>query len=166
MYLQKIYNGKNRTFWFFTWEANKFGDPNVGGSMTSTVPREAWRNGDLSDLLKLGSNYQLYDPATIAPAANGRYSRLPLANNIFTASRIHPVARKLLELYPMPNQPGTNDAATISLPRCRPRRTIGPPSAVSTTLSAREAACSSAGTAISGKKIKIAPSITASMALS
>ncbi|MCZ2080379.1 MAG: TonB-dependent receptor [Bryobacterales bacterium] len=109
VYLPKIYNGKNRTFWFFTWEANKFGDPNVGGSMTSTVPREAWRNGDLSDLLKLGSNYQLYDPATIAPAANGRYSRLPLPNNVFPASRIHPVARKLLELYPMPTQPGTND---------------------------------------------------------
>ncbi len=88
VFLPKLYNGKNKTFWFFTWEANKFGDPNVGGSMISTVPREAWRNGDLSDLLKLGANYQLYDPATIAVAAGGRYSRQPLAGNIFPASRI------------------------------------------------------------------------------
>ena len=108
-FLPRLYNGKNKTFWHFTWEANKFGDPNVGGSMTSTVPREAWRNGDLSDLLRLGSNYQLYDPATIARAAGGRYSRQPLAGNIFPSSRINPVARKILALYPLPNQAGTAD---------------------------------------------------------
>lgn len=109
VYLPKLYNGKNRTFWFFTWEANKFGDPNVGGSMISTVPRENWRNGDFSDLLKLGASYQLYDPATIAVAPGGRYSRQPLPGNIFPASRIHPVAKKILALYPLPNQPGTAD---------------------------------------------------------
>jgi len=109
VFLPKLYNGRNRTFWFFTWEANKFGDPNVGGSMTSTVPREAWRNGDFSDLLKLGANYQLYDPATIAVAPGGRYSRQPLPGNIFPSSRIHPAAKKILALYPLPNQAGTAD---------------------------------------------------------
>jgi hypothetical protein len=107
--IPKVYNGKNRTFWNATWEANKFGDPNVGGSMTSTVPKEAWRNGDLSDLLKLGANYQIYDPMTIQPAAGGRFSRQPLPNNIFPSSRINGVAKNLLALYPMPNQPGTTD---------------------------------------------------------
>ncbi|MEK7407180.1 MAG: carboxypeptidase-like regulatory domain-containing protein, partial [Acidobacteriota bacterium] len=109
IYLPKLYNGKNRTFWFFTWEANKFGDPNVGGSMTTTVPRAAWRNGDLSDLLKLGSNYQLYDPATIAVAPGGRYSRQPLPGNIYPASRINPVGKKIMDLWPLPNMPGTAD---------------------------------------------------------
>lgn len=104
----KVYSGKNRTFWFWAWEANKFGDPNVGAS-TSTVPRDNWRNGDFSDLLKLGANYQLYDPATIRPAPNGRYSRQPLAGNILPASRIHPMAKKLLALWPSPNAPGTPD---------------------------------------------------------
>jgi len=107
--IPKVYDGKNRTFWHFTWEANKFGDPNVGGSMTSTVPSANWRNGDLSDLLKLGANYQLYDPMTIAPAPGGRFSRQPLPNNVFPSSRINPVAKNLLALYPMPNQPGTAD---------------------------------------------------------
>ena len=68
VWIPKIYNGKNKTFWFFTWEANKFGDPNVGGSMISTVPSAEWRNGNLSNLLPLGANYQLYDPNTIAVA--------------------------------------------------------------------------------------------------
>ena len=104
-----LYNGKNRTFWFFTWEANKFGDPNVGGSMISTVPSADWRNGDLSNLLKIGANYQLYDPATIAVAPAGRFSRQPLPGNIFPASRINPVAKNLLALYPLPNAPGTAD---------------------------------------------------------
>ncbi len=109
VFVPNLYNGKNKTFWFFTWEANKFEDPNVGGSMTSTVPREAWRNGDLSDLLRLGSSYQVYDPATIAPAAGGRFSRQPIPNNIIPASRINPVAKKILALYPLPNMPGTAD---------------------------------------------------------
>lgn len=107
--IPKVYNGKNKTFWHFTWEANKFGDPNVGGSMISTVPSEAWRNGNLSDLLRLGANYQLYDPMTIAAAPGGRFSRQPLPGNIFPASRINPVAKNLLALYPLPNQPGTAD---------------------------------------------------------
>jgi hypothetical protein len=106
--LPKLYNGTNKTFWHFTWEANKFGDPNVGAS-TSTVPREAWRNGDLSDLLRVGATYQVYDPATIQPAAGGRFSRQPFPNNIVPASRVNPVARRILALYPQPNFPGTND---------------------------------------------------------
>ncbi|MBA3974673.1 MAG: hypothetical protein C0504_10715 [Candidatus Solibacter sp.] len=104
-----LYNGKNRTFWFFTWEANKFGDPNVGGSMISTVPSADWRNGDLSNLLKIGANYQLYDPNTIAAAPGGRLSRQPLPGNVFPVSRINPVAKNLLALYPLPNSPGTAD---------------------------------------------------------
>ncbi len=109
VYIPKVYNGTNKTFWHFTWEANKFGDPNVGGSMISTVPSAAWRTGNLSDLLRLGANYQLYDPATIAVAPGGRFSRQPLPGNLFPASRIDPVAKNLLALWPLPNQPGTAD---------------------------------------------------------
>ncbi|HTM49923.1 MAG TPA: TonB-dependent receptor [Bryobacteraceae bacterium] len=102
----KVYNGKNKTFWFFTWEANKFGSP---APITSTVPRAAWRNGDLSDLLRLGANYQIYDPGTIQAAAGGRFSRQPFPGNIIPANRIDPIARKILDLYPLPNQAGTTD---------------------------------------------------------
>jgi len=104
----KLYNGKNRTFWQFTWEANKFGDPNVGAS-TSSVPRAAWRNGDLSDLLKLGPTYQIYDPGTIKAAANGTFTRDPFPGNIIPANRIDPVGKAILNLYPLPNQPGNPD---------------------------------------------------------
>lgn len=108
--IPKLYNGKNKTFWFWTYEANKFGDPNVGASQ-STVPREAWRNGDFSDLLRLGNNYQLYDPATIRPTGNGTFTRDPFPGNIIPANRISPVAKNILALYPLPNQPGAANGA-------------------------------------------------------
>ena len=106
VYIPKVYNGKNKTFWHFTWEANKFGTPTP---YTSTVPRAAWRNGDFSDLLAIGATYQLYDPGTIQPAAGGRYSRQPFPGNIVPASRLNPVGKGIMNLYPLPNAPGTND---------------------------------------------------------
>ena len=60
-------------------------------------------------MLKLGANYQLYDPATIQPAAGGRFSRQPFPNNIIPPSRINPIGRKILDLYPHPNTAGTAD---------------------------------------------------------
>ncbi len=106
--IPKVYNGKNKTFWFWTYEANKFGDPNVG-VQTSSVPKDQWRTGDFSDLLRLGANYQLYDPATIQAIAGGRFSRQPFAGNIIPPSRIDPVGKKIMDLWPQPNQPGTAD---------------------------------------------------------
>ncbi|MGE5568277.1 MAG: TonB-dependent receptor domain-containing protein [Rhodospirillales bacterium] len=111
VYIPGVYNGKNKTFWHFTFEKNVFGDPNVGGSMTSTVPRDQWKNGDLSDLLALGANYQVYDPATIKAEPNGTFSRQPFPGNIIPPDRIHPVAKKILALWPSPNQPGTANGA-------------------------------------------------------
>src|SRR5262245_32831978 len=111
LYIPKLYNGKNRTFWQFTWEANKFGDPNVGAA-TSSVPREAWRNGDLSDLLRLGANYQVYDPGTIQAAANGTFTRNPFPGNIIPANRLNPVGKAILNLYPLPNQAGNADGTS------------------------------------------------------
>src|SRR5262249_21940282 len=49
------------------------------------------------------------DPGTIAVAPNGRFSRLPFPGNIIPTSRIDPIATKILNLYPLPNQAGTTD---------------------------------------------------------
>jgi hypothetical protein len=106
IYAPKLYNGKNRSFWFYAYEGNKFGNPST---YTSTVPTDAMRKGDLSGLLGLGSNYQVYDPATTVAVAGGRFQRQPFAGNIIPASRLDPVAQKILPYWPSPNQPGTRD---------------------------------------------------------
>src|SRR5688572_23524113 len=104
--LPKLYNGRNKTFWYYAWEANKWGIPQT---FTGTVPTEAQRRGDFSDLLRLGPNYQIYDPATIRAEAGGRYSRQPFPGNIIPANRLDKLGLNLVNLYPLPNQPGTSD---------------------------------------------------------
>ncbi len=104
--LPGLRDGRNRTFWYYAWESNKWGVP---GTQTSTVPTPAERRGDFSELLRLGSRYQIYDPATTTPAAGGRFSRRPFENNIIPQTRLDPVGQKLLGFYPPPNQPGTAD---------------------------------------------------------
>jgi len=100
-----LYNGRNKTFWFYAWEANKFGDPNVGQA-TNTVPVEASRTGNLSYLLAGGATYQVYDPFSTVAAANGIFTRSPIPGNIIPSSRLDPVGQNILKFYPTPNQPG------------------------------------------------------------
>ncbi|MGH9720960.1 MAG: TonB-dependent receptor domain-containing protein [Bryobacteraceae bacterium] len=111
VYLPKLYNGQNKTFWTYAYEGIYSADPR--GTVTTAVPTARMRQGDLSELLAVGPQYQIYDPATIAPAPNGRFSRQPLAGNIIPASRINSTARRLMEFWPAPNNPGgtTRDGA-------------------------------------------------------
>ncbi len=105
--IPKVYSGKNRTFWFYAFEANLFGDPNA--SAIVTVPTAEMRRGDLSPLLRLSANNQVYDPFSTTAVAGGRFQRNPIPGNIIPASRLDPVGQKLLEAFPLPNQPGTPD---------------------------------------------------------
>lgn len=104
-----VYRGRDKTFFFFAWEGNRYTSPATTAGQTSTVPTAAERAGDFSALLKLGPQYQIYNPFTTVPAGNGRYRRVPLAGNTIPASLLNPVGLKLASLYPLPNQPGTID---------------------------------------------------------
>jgi hypothetical protein len=64
--IPKLYNGRNRTFWEFGYQKH---DRTRPISSFYTVPTAAERTGDLSALLALGSQYQVYDPFSIAPPA-------------------------------------------------------------------------------------------------
>jgi len=106
VWFPKLYNGRNRTWFFFGFEGikDRFPEPTQ-----QTVPSAAYRNGDLSSLLALGSQYQIYDPLTARPAPNNRIMREPLRNNMIPASRLSPVAQNYLKLYPLPNQAGDRE---------------------------------------------------------
>jgi hypothetical protein len=105
--LPKLYDGRNRTFWVFGYEG-LYIMRNLNG--TYNMPPDAQRRGDFSELLKINSRYQIYDPLTIrtAPAA-GRFARDPLPGNIIPPARLDPMALKLLEYWPKANQTGTSD---------------------------------------------------------
>jgi hypothetical protein len=106
VYLPKLYNGRNRTFWHYSYEGNNWGVPTTN---TNSVPTAAQRKGDFSQLLTVGSQYQIYDPLTIAPASGGRFSRQPLAGNVIPQSRLDKVGLNLADIYPLPNVAGTAD---------------------------------------------------------
>ncbi len=50
VWIPKLYNGKNRTFFMFSWEQYR---QNQGGTATSTVPSAAWKSGDFTSGLDL-----------------------------------------------------------------------------------------------------------------
>lgn len=101
-----LYNGRNRTFWQFTYDHN---DRRWASTGARTVPSLKERSGDFSELLALGTSYQIYDPGTIAAAPGGRFSRLPFAGNIIPRNSLNPMALKILDYFPVPNAAGTRD---------------------------------------------------------
>ncbi len=105
--LPKLYDGRNRTFFFVGWEKWASLSPNPPSFVT--VPRPQHLRGDMSDLLRLGAQYQLYDPDSGVAAAGGRVQRTPLPNNIIPASRINPSSAAFAKLWPEPNTAGTAD---------------------------------------------------------
>src|SRR5581483_7081233 len=86
VWIPKIFNGKDKLFWFFAWEGLKDADPansplETGNPINyATVPTPAERNGDFSSLLALGSSYQLYNPFSTT-TVNGVTTRAPFAGN-------------------------------------------------------------------------------------
>jgi hypothetical protein len=70
------------------------------------VPSEALRRGDFSGAFNTNGTLQrIYDPFT-GDMSTG-LGRQQFAGNVIPDSRIHPIARRLLALYPMPNVEGT-----------------------------------------------------------
>ncbi len=107
--LPRLYNGRNKTFFFYSWEENRFGQPSTS-NQTSTVPTAAEHTGDFSALLKLGAAYQIYNPFTTRPAATaGRYQRDPIPGNLIPKSLLNTVGLNLINIYPLPNQAGLVD---------------------------------------------------------
>jgi len=84
--LPDIYNGKNKTFWFFAYE--RFSLANSTTSL-GTVPTDAMRNGDFSGLINAKGQLQVqYDPSTTkanvtcpVPVAGATYTTKGTANN-------------------------------------------------------------------------------------
>ncbi|MCU1261677.1 MAG: hypothetical protein JWO80_4562, partial [Bryobacterales bacterium] len=76
---------------------------------TFTVPTPAELSGDFSALLKIGPQYQIYDPLTTVSTGNGHYTRQPFANNVIPANRLNAVARNIAKFWPAPTQAGGAD---------------------------------------------------------
>ncbi len=95
-----VLNGRNRAFFFFSYEGLRDAFPEPG---LFTVPTLSERKGDFSALLPFG--IQIYDPLT-AQRAGSRIQRTPFSNNVILPLRLSSIALNYLSFYPLPNQPG------------------------------------------------------------
>jgi hypothetical protein len=108
--LPKLYNGRDRTFFLFSWESALTLN---GVTQLSVVPTDLQRQGDFSQTTAAGGGaYVLRDPYSTSPCtATNRAGCFP--NNIIPASRIDPIGRKIAAYYPRPNYPGANNFIAI-----------------------------------------------------
>jgi hypothetical protein len=116
-WLPKIYNGRNRTFFF----ADFFGLREIRGlTFVNSVPTALVRAGNFSQYERSPGNLiRVYDPLTTRadPARPGFFLRDPFAGNIIPAGRVHPVGRNVASVYPLPNAPGNFNNFTINANR-------------------------------------------------
>ena len=102
VWIPKLYDGRNRSFFFFAYEGLRdvFPEPRQ-----DTVPTLAERRGDFSALLALNSSFQIFNPFT-ARQEGARIRRDPFVGNRIPENLISPIAKAYLQFYPLPNQPG------------------------------------------------------------
>lgn len=106
VWIPKIYDGRNKSFFFFSYE----GVRRVTGidPVFLTVPTEAQRRGDFSNLRDVNGNViPIFDPLT-TQASGSTFIRTQFANNIIPDNRISPTAKALLALVPLPNTRPSN----------------------------------------------------------
>ncbi|HEY1501901.1 MAG TPA: TonB-dependent receptor [Acidobacteriaceae bacterium] len=139
VFVPHLYNGHNKTFFFFSYE--EYHNTQTLNQGTITVPTTAYRNGDLSSLLGgpivdsngtpvvdcLGRplvNGTVYNPATTRTAActdgSTAVVRDPFPNNFIGApSTWDPVAQKVLQYLPAPSG-ATANQLTNNYPNLQP----------------------------------------------
>lgn len=97
VYLPHIYDGHNKTFWFFSY-ADVQQPATITTNTGETVPTPAMKSGDFSALLHLPTPVVIYDPVT---TVNGVRQAFP--NNIIPSSRFSSVSKAILPFIPDPN---------------------------------------------------------------
>lgn len=99
VFVPRLYNGKNRSFWFFSYQGLRIREDQVSSS--ATPPTAAELSGNFSHLAS-----GVRDPLTQQPFANG----------IIPQSRFDPVAAGVLQQYVKPANRGTQYVSQVSRP--------------------------------------------------
>jgi hypothetical protein len=115
--IPKVYNGKNRTFFFVD---NEYLKKNQAGALiVNSVPNDAERAGDLSKTVYQGKQYVAYDPfgPQVFNTSNGLWQRTGLLGGDgmhVPASLISPVSTAILKMIPEPNRPSVAGSSSLN----------------------------------------------------
>jgi hypothetical protein len=112
--IPKLYDGRNKTFFFFNWE--QYLNTTVQLPAAESIPTAAYRQGNFSAAILAAGSANLgtdplgrpiiantiYDPATRQAAPNGQIVTNPFPNNTIPISRFDPVSQNIQNLMPLP----------------------------------------------------------------
>lgn len=121
--IPKIYNGRNRTFVYGTFEKYVKSNYTLNQSYPGTVPLPEFLDGNFSRLLSpgtilgqdaLGRNVaqgQIFDPLTLKQVS-GKWVSEPFAGNIINPTRFSNVSKKVTDIFRKNYQPMIADRLT------------------------------------------------------
>jgi len=110
VYLPKVYNGKNKTFFFFAYEGYRL---RQASTRTIGVFTPAMEAGDFSALTDTnGHAVTLYDPWSVAQANATTYTKTPYPNNQIPISLMAPLTKYLFSVTPKPTTADNPEIAT------------------------------------------------------
>ncbi len=107
--LPHLYNGRDKTFWMFSYEGINNSYPKSTGALY-TIPTDAQKAGNFS-----GIPAPIYDPKTTVPVSGGHYQRTQFPGNLIPTNRLDPIALKIINTYVnqkpnvVPKSDGTNN---------------------------------------------------------
>ena len=121
--IPKLYDGRNKTFFFFSYNGIYQAKTETTDSKNVTVPKMAWRTGDFSDMLAVdATKYTVYDPRSATLQGN-RVVRTPFPGNKGVPI-LNPVYKYYTDLYPVPNDvpglvtpDGINNFLAVGMPK-------------------------------------------------
>jgi hypothetical protein len=113
--IPKLYNGRNRAFFFFNFE--HFGETTITNNVSTTVPTAAYRGGNFTSALtgrNLGNDglgrpifeNTIYDPTSDFFSGGLRYRNPYATNNVIPVTQFDSVASKIQNLIPLPTSSG------------------------------------------------------------
>lgn len=141
--LPKLYDGRNKSFWFFAYERYSLSQ---ASNTPMSVPTAAMRSGDFSGLINSSGVLQtLYDPQTTmyssAGGPNGSWPRQSFTQeygegqgnpslcnghiNCIPGSRLSPTAKMLYDITPLPTSTD-NPLVASNLAAVNPNYTVVP----------------------------------------
>ena len=105
VYIPKVFNGKNRFFFYIEYDHITSIQPNPG-NISYFVPTDAQRQGNFSNLMAYNATaYTIYDPRSAVASTPGHVTRTPFPSNtiptsLFTNNAFYNFFK---QLYPEPN---------------------------------------------------------------
>ena len=109
IHVPKLYNGRNRTFFFFAYEGLR---ERSLSNFTGSVPTDLESRGNFAQSFDTsGAQIRIFDPRSTRldpdrPAGTTRYIRDQFPGNVIPANQLSPVGSGLVKFYPAPNQKG------------------------------------------------------------